>query len=48
MKSWKKMNSSRESTATRINGKTEAKDIADTFASCFESMEIMKLLSMKP
>ena len=37
-KSWKKMNGSRESTATRISGKTEAKDIADTFASYFESV----------
>ena len=37
-KSWKKLNKSGDGSATRINGKTEAKDIADTFATYFESV----------
>ena len=32
------MNNSRDSTATRINGMTDAKGIADTFATYFESV----------
>ena len=37
-KSWKKMNGSRDSTATQIGGKTDAKEIANTFAAYFESV----------
>ena len=37
-KEWKKLNNPRDSTATRINGMTDAKGIADTFATYFESV----------
>ena len=37
-KSWKKLNDTGDSTATRISGKTDAKEIANTFASYFESV----------
>ena len=36
--SWKKMNNSQDSTATRVNGMTDAKGIAETFATYFESV----------
>ena len=37
-KTWKAINNSRDSTATRINGVTDAGEIADTFANYFESV----------
>ena len=37
-KSWKKISHGRDSTATRINGATDSKEIAETFASYFESV----------
>ena len=37
-RSWKKMNNSRESTPTSINGVTDSKGIANTFANYFESV----------
>ena len=37
-KSWKKLNNSKDSASTRIDGKTDAKDIADSFATFFESV----------
>ena len=37
-KSWKDINSSHDNATTRINGATNAKDIADTFATYFESV----------
>ena len=37
-KLWKKLNDTGDSTATRISGKTDAKEIANIFASYFESV----------
>ena len=53
-KTWKKLNHSRDTVATRINGVTDPKGIAETFATYFESVysnndtpEHISLLSRK-